>query len=281
MSEVQSKYFHTNDRVKMHYLQAGSGPVLVLLPGGGFSAEVFENQIGALSQYFTVISLDKRGHGLSDKAEYGYRVSRFAKDLDDLLNHLQVEQAHFIAHSLGAAMVYNYVDLFGTERLNKLIVIDEPPVLLVNPDWSENERTQLGAIYEASGLHQLTNQFITANPDEIGRNIIDAMTTQYATPDQKQFLLKCMDIPGFAASRLYLNNICQDFRDVISKLKSDTLFITGKASLHPWQSHEWMKAKVPGSQLTIIDEQDGGNHFMFVEKPDVFNSLVLSYLLDS
>ncbi|CAH0536235.1 alpha/beta fold hydrolase [Vibrio marisflavi] len=280
MSEVQSKYFCTNDHVKLHYLQAGSGPVLILLPGGGFSAEVFRKQIEVLSQHFTVISLDKRGHGLSEKVEYGYRVSRFAKDLDDLLNHLQVETAHFIAHSLGAAMIYNYVDLFGTERINKLIVIDEPPVLLVNPDWSENEKTQLGAIYEANGLHQLTNQFLTANPTEIASNIVEAMTTKYATSEQKQFLIKCMDIPGFAASRLYLNNICQDFRDVIGKLKLETLFITGRASLHPWQSHEWMKEKVPGSQLVVFEEQEGGNHFMFVEQPDAFNTLVLSYLLD-
>ncbi|MCL9782119.1 alpha/beta hydrolase [Vibrio sp. S4M6] len=280
MSVAQSKYFYTNDQVKLHYLQAGSGPLLILLPGGGFSANVFNKQVKALSEHFTVVCLDKRGHGASEKVEFGYRVSRFAKDLDDLLNHLKADKAHFVAHSLGAAMIYNYIDLFGSERLAKLVVVDEPSVLLANPEWSDEEKSQLGAIYEAGTVHQLTNQFLTADPNEIATNIVNAMTTKYATVEQKQFLLECMDIPGFAASRLYLNNICQDYRDVMQKIDADTLFITGRASLHPWQSHQWMKEQVKGAKLEVFEEQDGGNHFMFVEQPDKFNAVVLSYLTD-
>lgn len=85
MSQVCSKDFTTNDNVNLHYLQAGEGKTIIMLPGAGFTAEIFKYQIELFATKYRVISLDKRGHGKSDKVDYGYRVSRYGKDLDDLI----------------------------------------------------------------------------------------------------------------------------------------------------------------------------------------------------
>jgi hypothetical protein len=45
MSKAVSKYFTTNDNVKLHYLEAGVGKTIIMLPGAGFSADLFKNQI--------------------------------------------------------------------------------------------------------------------------------------------------------------------------------------------------------------------------------------------
>ncbi|MCL1127591.1 alpha/beta fold hydrolase [Shewanella surugensis] len=278
MNPVQSHVFTASDGAKLHYLEAGQGETLLLLPGGGFSADIFQHQMEAFSQDYRVISLDKRGHGKSEKVDFGYRIARFAHDLHDLLTTLALTQVTIVGHSLGAAMVYNYIDLFGHQSIKQFIIVDEPAVLLVNPAWSDSQKQQYGAIYPAAELHGLTNGFLNEDNNELSQNIVNAMTTSYATQTQKDFILSCMDIPGDAASQLYLNNICQDYRDILKKLNLPVLFITGRASLHPWQSHQWMHEQVSGSKLFVFEEQQGGNHFMMVENPNLFNRIVLDFI---
>lgn len=278
LQNTSSNYFKTNDGAGFHCLEAGRGDTVLMLPGGGFSAQIFKYQIEELCSSYRVISVDKRGHGKSEKVDYGYSVSRFGKDLYDLFTGLETQSASIIAHSLGASMVYEYIDLFGTEKIEKLVIVDEPPCLLINPAWSEKERRNYGAIYEASTLHELTNAFTGEGSEELKRKIVGMMTTKYATIEQKEFILSCMDITGEAAAKIYFNNICRDFRDVIKKIDVPTLLITGEASLLPWQSHEWMRKQIPDSRLALFTEEEGGNHFTFVENPEKFNGLVLSFL---
>ena len=262
----------------MHYLQAGEGKTVVMLPGAGLSAELFKFQIEDFSNRFRVISLDKRGHGKSEKVEYGFRVSRFAKDLDDLISYLKLDEVIIIAHSLGASTAYNYIDLFGTERISKLVIVDEPAALLINPIWNEKERQNYGAIYKAGTLHELTNSFVSDNADELYQKIVDMMTTRHASKAQKDLILNCLDISGQAASLLYFNNISQDYRDVMRKINVPTLLITGTMSQIPWQSQRWMHEQIPHSKIEIFSEDEGGSHFMFVENPGKFNKIVNSFL---
>jgi len=249
-----------------------------MLPGAGFSAEIFKYQIDEFSKKYRVISLDKRGHGKSQKVDYGYRVSRYGKDLYDLIEFLEIDSLLLIAHSLGASSVYEYIDLFGTDKISKLVIIDEPAALLINPIWDEEGRRNYGAVYEASTLHELTNKFFGDHSQELREEIVDRMTTRLATEEQKNFILQCMDIPGQSAAKLYFNNICQDFRDVFLKIDVPTLLITGKASLHPWQSHKWISEQISGSNLELFGEDEGGNHFPFLENPGKFNNIVSSFL---
>ena len=80
MNKINSHFFTASDGAKLHYLQAGEGEVLLMLPGAGLSADVFQYQMKALSQHYRVIALDKRGHGKSEKVDFGYRISRFTQD---------------------------------------------------------------------------------------------------------------------------------------------------------------------------------------------------------
>jgi len=130
----------TSDGVTLRYLEAGSGPPLVMIPGWSQTAAQFKHQIEGLSDRYRVIAVDMRGHGDSDKPAHGYRISRFAKDLHDVLGALDLTEVNLLAHSLGCAVVWCYLDMFGPERLAKLILVDQSPFLTANPAWSKEER---------------------------------------------------------------------------------------------------------------------------------------------
>ncbi|MCF6775875.1 alpha/beta hydrolase [Thiotrichales bacterium 19X7-9] len=277
---IDDRVIQVSDGVKLNYISTGSGKPMIMLPGGGLSKDIFKYQIEYFSIMMNVIALDKRGHGQSEKVDYGYRLARFAKDLYDVIESLNLNEIILMGHSLGASMIYTYIDLFGLDKISKLIIIDEPACLSVNPSWSEVERQNYGAIYNLDSLHELTDGFIHDTGNQLKHKIVDMMTTQYISDEQKAFILSCMKISNMAAKQLYFNNICQDYRDVVRKINKPCLFITGEKSLHPYQSHQWLNKQVTNSQLYIFSESDGGNHFMFVESPKLFNQVVEAFLTD-
>src|ERR1700687_3220164 len=83
--KIASKYFRTNDGVRLHYLEAGAGKPLVLLHGISQTAEQFKFQIEGLADRYRVIALDLRGHGESEKPNFGLKIHRLAQDLREAL----------------------------------------------------------------------------------------------------------------------------------------------------------------------------------------------------
>ena len=82
----------TNDGVRLHYVEKGSGAPLVMIPGWSQTAAQFEAQVEGLSASRRVIAFDMRGHGESDKPEHGYKIQRLAMDVRNAIEALGLEQ---------------------------------------------------------------------------------------------------------------------------------------------------------------------------------------------
>ena len=91
----------TSDGVNLHYLEAGSGTPILMIPGWSQTAEQFKYQLSGLSDRYRVIAVDMRGHGESDKPEFGYKISRLAKDTHDLIQALDLDEVNILGHSMG------------------------------------------------------------------------------------------------------------------------------------------------------------------------------------
>src|SRR5262249_40361031 len=87
-----------------------------------------------------------------------------------------------------------------------------------------------------------------------------------------------LKLPRRHAATLLYNHCVQDWRDVIPRIKLPTLIFGGRVSIFPWQSQEWIHRQIPGSRLEIFEEQEGGNHFMFVEEPGKLNGILWEFL---
>ena len=123
----------TSDGVRLYYLAAGSGKPILMIPGWSQTAEQFKHQITGLSDRYRVIAVDMRGHGESDKPEFGFKISRLAKDVHDMIHALDLDEVNILGHSMGCSVIWNYYDLFGPERLSKLLLIDQMPMIRAIP----------------------------------------------------------------------------------------------------------------------------------------------------
>ena len=270
--------FVTSDGVTLRYLEAGTGKTLVLIPGWSQSAAQYKYQIDGLADRYHVIAVDLRGHGDSDKPDHGYRIARLAKDLQELLVGLNLQDVVLLGHSMGSSVIWCYLDLFGPARVAKLVVADQAPAVMVNPDWNDEEKLNAGAIFTAESL--LGTCSALAGPDgaAVTAGFVGGMVTGACPADLKEWMVgRNMLMPRSHAVTLLLNHCMQDWRDLIRRITLPTLVIGGRASIFPWQSQEWIAQQIPGARAVIFEEAEGGSHFMFVEGAAKFNALVADF----
>lgn len=230
----------TSDGVTLRYLEAGSGPPLVMIPGWSQTAAQFKHQIEGLSDRYRVIAVDMRGHGDSDKPAHGYRISRFAKDLHDVLGALDLTEVNLLAHSLGCAVVWCYLDMFGPERLAKLILVDQSPFLTANPAWSKEEREAAEfalspeqrhdpiSLYEMEHLLDAVAKLAGPDGEAVTRAFVGGLFTPRVSDVEKAWAIdRMLMLPRAYAARLLYDNALQSWFNVVTRITLPTLLIGG------------------------------------------------------
>jgi pimeloyl-ACP methyl ester carboxylesterase len=114
--------------VRLHYVEAGEGPLVVLLHGFPEFWYSWRNQLAPLSEAgYHVVAPDMRGYNLSDKP-LGWRqydTDRLAQDIAGLIRHFGAERAHLVGHDWGAAVAYT-VAMRHPELLQSLSILNVP-----------------------------------------------------------------------------------------------------------------------------------------------------------
>lgn len=116
--------------IRQHYLEAGSGPPVVLLHGFPETSYAWRHQIPPLSRHYRVIAPDLRGYGETDKPASGYDKRTMAQDLVALLDALEIGRIALVGHDRGARVATRFAkDHPG--RLDRLVVMDNVPTRIV------------------------------------------------------------------------------------------------------------------------------------------------------
>jgi pimeloyl-ACP methyl ester carboxylesterase len=95
--------------VRLHYVEAGEGPLVVLLHGFPEFWFSWRFQIPALvAAGFRVVAPDMRGYNLSSRPSgvAAYRGDILAGDIRDLIRERGAESAHVVGHDWGAAVAW-------------------------------------------------------------------------------------------------------------------------------------------------------------------------------
>jgi pimeloyl-ACP methyl ester carboxylesterase len=106
----------------MNFIEAGSGPVLLLIHGMAGTCANWESVIEPLAINHTVIAPDFPGHGSSAPGGGDYSLGALASALRDLMLTLGHERATLVGHSLGGGVAMQFTYQFP-EMVERLVLV--------------------------------------------------------------------------------------------------------------------------------------------------------------
>lgn len=98
-------------------------PPLILIHGLDSAWQTFSNVTDELSNNYYVIVYDQRGHGLSHDGGLDFSSALLAEDLLVLMDHLNINTANILGHSMGARTAVRFAALYP-DRVTSLVVED-------------------------------------------------------------------------------------------------------------------------------------------------------------
>src|SRR3954449_3187826 len=126
---TDSGYVDVNG-VHMYYATYGEGTPLVLLHGGMLSIDLnFAGLIPTLAKKHRVIGVELQGHGRTADTDREITPAALASDVVGLLDHLGIDRAHVLGHSMGGAVTMELA-VSHPERVRSVVPIS----VSVRPD---------------------------------------------------------------------------------------------------------------------------------------------------
>ena len=248
---------------KIHYVEAGSGPNVILLHGLGGSSQAWQFNIGPLAEKHHVFVPDQIGFGKSDKPLVMYRIRTYVDFLDQFCKQLKIERATLIGNSMGGWIAAAFTAAFP-ERVDKLVLVDAagyapPKELDMRTLFALNPTTR-------EGMRVLTAKVFYNKAFQTDAAIDMAIAARLAAGD------------GFTIKSITESIIRgEDFLDdTVKTIKRPTLILWGREDgLVPLSEGERFHKDIAGSKLVVFDQC---GHVPNFEKPGEFNAAVIKFL---
>ncbi|MEV6430136.1 alpha/beta hydrolase [Nocardia sp. NPDC051463] len=277
---------------RLHYVTGGAGAPLVLLGGWPQTWWQWNKVMPALAERYTVIAVDLRGMGGSDKPADGYDKKTMAADLRTLIQHLGWETASIAGHDIGAMVAYAYAANYP-DAVDKIALLDVP-----HPDagWSQfgllpetdqhvdsviehgarsylwwfafNQVQELPELLLGEGRMRLLVDWLfgrqAKDPSTIDEHSRQVYAHAYSTAD------------AIRAGNGWYRTFNQDIADerAYGQIAAPILALGGDDSNYAYL-RDLMPAK--GTDVTVVEVADCG-HYVPEEQPDAVVSALVEFL---
>lgn len=269
----------TGDGISLNFTQTGprDGQQILFIPGWRQTAAQWKKQQGYFAEAgFRVTTYDMRGHGESEEPDFGYRISRFATDLNDVLEELHLSDVTIVGHSMGCSVAWAWWDQYPHSHnlISNFVFVDQASLMVANPQWTDEQAAALAAIFTPEALYDLAN-----NLDTQATGLLQGMFTDSISESDFEWVLEQnAKMSSAHASALLLDHAFRDWRDVLPRIDVPSLVLAGEASVFPHAGIEWVASQIPGAEQYTISVEEKGSHFSFWENPEKFNSLVEDFI---
>ncbi len=276
LPQVQYRVIHGYRRA---FIQAGSGPCVLLLHGIGDSSDTWRGLIPQLARTHTVIAPDLLGHGRSDKPRADYSVAAYANAMRDLLSVLGIERVSVVGHSLGGGVAMQFAYQYP-ERCERLVLVSSGGVC---PEVHPILRLM------AAPNADLVLPFLQVPGARLaGRALfaaLHAMQTQLGR--DSEHLLRVFDsLPDATARRAFVRTLRSviDWRGQAITMLDRCYLTAGMPALLVWGARDAVipchhghiaHAAMPGSQLHVFGD---AGHFPHQSEPERFLRVLREFL---
>jgi pimeloyl-ACP methyl ester carboxylesterase len=249
------------------YLEAGSGPPLVLLHGIGSAAASFRRQLEALSARFRVVAWDAPGYGASTPLAVEHPdTSHYATALDRWLGALGIDRCHLVGQSLGTLIAA----CFAAEQPRRVLSLTLASMARGHGRLPPPERQRL--------LSQRLDDLLQLGPQGMAEKRGPRLLGPEATETMRRMVVDIMArIPaeGYAqaARMLPTADITADLARLPAGLPIQ--IIVGQADvITPPAGNLEIAAAFPAASVHVIP---GAGHALYLEKPQQFNRVVSDF----
>lgn len=283
--------------IKLHYVENGTGELILLLHGFPDYWYSWKHQIPALSESFRVVAPDLRGYNKSSKPEGvdNYSTSLLVNDIGQLITSLGETKAMVIGHDWGGFVAWNLA-MMAPDKVSKLVIINCPhPVLLLEAFWSMRfQQLQKSWYVFFFQIPKIPEEMLSQNNYEaLQRMVLGSVSNKqaFSAEDMKQYVEAWSQPGALEASINYYRanwNIAQilsirgehqaDFIKRFPKIKCPTLVIWGEKDVALDKSLTFGLNKYIEGAFKLVYHPKYG-HWVHVEAPEFVNNVILSFLV--
>lgn len=308
----------TSNGIKMHYAEAGTGPLVIMCHGFPESWYSWRHQIKALAEAgFRVVAPDQRGYGQTEapSAIESYNMLNLVGDIVGLVNSLNVADAVIVGHDWGAPVAWHCAllrpDLFRACALLSVPYIPWGPIrpsvmwsaIEGGDKWFYQHYFQEPGKAEAdmeSDVHEATRKFLygasgDASPADrfehlfprnqrpLDRIAVPKEFPSWLTKADVDFFAGEFKRTGFRGGLNWYRNADRNWELTGflagAKLRQPSMFAAGE--------HDVVLRMVPGAAGLVSEFMPecrsstvipGAGHWIQQERPSEINKLLLTFL---
>lgn len=247
--------FYQSGECRLAYETWGEGDALIFCHGFGLTRESMRSLAERLDRGRRVVLLDWRGHGATtcppDDSAFSYPLLR--DDLLALMDHLGIDRAHLIGHSMGGQIAL-MAAIEQPDRVLSLVTLGAGPCRKVTDPKEEKNWRRSAAFFETADQPSITKALLGA------AGLVDPLPA--AIDGDALF----GEARGADLARMirgaFLNVESND--DACGKIVNPTLILVGENDATWLEASRKLHGLIAGSELREIA---GAAHLVHLERP--------------
>lgn len=281
--KLHEGYFQDFDGTRLYYNHAGSGLPLVCCDGIACDQYAWKYLFGQFAKTHQVVRWNYRGHGRSDAPDdYDHLgISHLAEDLRLLLDHLGIDRAVLLGHSMGVQVILEFFHRFPGRTVALVPIcgsFEKPLSTFHDSAFLERFLPVLSRFYERH-TRVFVDLWRELLPTKLAFWVSVLVEVNYAMVKVEDFMpylehLSRMDLRLFFRMLQLANR--HSARDWLEGVDVPVLIIGGeKDKFTPVHLSREMHELIPGSDLQILP---GGSHTAPIEQPDLITLRLEKFL---
>lgn len=248
------------------YMETGAGDPIVFVHGVGMNRGVWAPQLSFFSSRYRTVAYDMLGHGESRLPPETTELGHLSDQLVALLDHLGIERAHLVGHSMGALVVLDLA-LRQPKRVKRLTALNA--VYQRSPAQRSavvNRAQQLRAGVVDRTIEATISRWLMPGQSALDREAVNRVRTWLQTADRT----------GYARIYSLFATADDAFAGRLGNLSMPALFATGEFDPNstPSMSRQMAAEASEGHALVV----DGKRHMMAYFAADFINPYIFNFL---